>query len=92
MIHISTGFEHAYNAIMAELRGYINGSECRVNEILRILELLSKESISALFEQLRRNLDTWKNMGSISEDQYERGLNKLEEIKRLVFEEIIEKS
>ena len=80
---LSPDYEHAYNAVMAELRRYIRGSECRVDEILEILSALPSESVNSLLVQLRRNLEAWHYMGTITDEQYSRGLSKLEEIERL---------
>lgn len=47
------------------------------------LSSLPSGSVSSLLEQLRRNLENWKDMGSITEEQYSKGLRKLREIKGL---------
>ncbi len=81
---ISPDFEHVYNAIMAELRGYIHGSECHMDKVKEWISTLPPESVNSLLEQLRRNIETWKHIGSITDDQYKRALEKFEEIKNLV--------
>jgi len=72
-----------YNAIMTELRGYIHGSECHMDKIREWISSLPPEGVNSLLEQLKRNLETWRHIGSITEDQYERALKKLEEIRKL---------
>ncbi len=54
----------------------------KVRDLLSMLPRES-ESMNFLLEQLRRNLETWHNMSSITDEQYERGLKKLEEIRIL---------
>ncbi len=82
-LRLSPDFEHVYNAIMTELRGYIHGSECHMDKIKEWLSTLPPEGVNSLLEQLRRNLETWKNIGSITEEQYKKALQKLEEIRDL---------
>ncbi|MCD6349027.1 MAG: hypothetical protein J7L91_05305 [Candidatus Korarchaeota archaeon] len=56
----------------------------KVRDLLSMLPReRESESMNFLLEQLRRNLETWHNMSSITDEQYERGLKKLEEIRIL---------
>ncbi|MEM0233571.1 MAG: hypothetical protein QXL22_06090 [Candidatus Nezhaarchaeales archaeon] len=76
-------FEHVYNAIMSELRGFVHGSECNMDLIRELIATLPSESLEQLIEQLRENLRSWFEMGLISEGRLARGLEKLEEIRKL---------
>lgn len=80
----SPDYEHIYNAIMAELRSCILGPECHMDRIREWLSNLPPEGANSLLEQLRRNIETWKEMGSMSEEQYNKALEKLKEMKEMV--------
>lgn len=76
-------FEHVYNAIVSELRGFVFGSECNMKLIEELVSALPLEGLEQLIEQLRQNLKYWHEIGLISEEKLKRGLEKLEEIRRL---------
>ncbi|MCS7103154.1 MAG: hypothetical protein NZ992_04640 [Candidatus Korarchaeum sp.] len=76
-------FEHVYNALMSELRGFVHGSECNMDLIKELIATLPSESLEQVIEQLRGNLRSWFEMGLISEERLAKGLEKLEEIKKL---------
>ncbi len=76
-------FEHVYNALMSELRGFVHGSECNMELIRELIANLPSESLEQLLEQLRDNLRSWFDMGLISEERLAKGLEKLEEIRGL---------
>ncbi|RDD53715.1 MAG: hypothetical protein BA066_03085 [Candidatus Korarchaeota archaeon NZ13-K] len=76
-------FEHVYNAIVSEIRAFIHGSECNMDLIRSLIAALPPESLEQLIEQLHQNLVSWFEMGLISEERLARGLEKLEEIRKL---------
>jgi hypothetical protein len=76
-------FEHVYNAIMSELRGFVQGSECNMDLIEDLISKLPPEALDQLIAQLNEDLRSWFGMGLISEDRLRRGLSKLEEIRKL---------
>lgn len=76
-------FEHVYNAIVSELRGFVFGSECNMELIRKLVSALPLEAFEQLIEQLRQNLNSWFEIGLISEERLRKGLEKLEEIRRL---------
>lgn len=76
-------FEHVYNVLMSELRGFVHGSECNMDLIRELIAPLPSESLEQLIEQLRGDLRSWFEMGLISEERLAKGFEKLEEIRKL---------